>query len=83
MDIKAPIAEKVPRRLSIHGHTRIDNYFWLRERENQKVIDYLTAENEYTKAVMKDTEELQEKLYEEIIGRIKQTDESVPYKKNG
>jgi len=82
-DMKAPIADKDPKELTIHDHTRVDDYFWLRERENQKVIDYLNAENDYTKAVMKDTEELQENLYQEIIGRIKQTDESVPYKKNG
>lgn len=83
IEMKPPIADKDPKELTIHGHTRIDNYFWLKDRDNQKVIDYLTAENEYTGAVMKDTEELQEKLYNEIVGRIKQTDQSVPYKHNG
>ena len=49
--------------LSIHNHTRIDNYYWLNERENPKVIDYLNAENEYTKFIMKHTEDLQEKIF--------------------
>jgi oligopeptidase B len=78
-----PIAEKKPKELTIHGDTRIDNYYWLRERENPEVIAYLEAENTYREAVMKNTEALQEQLYDEIVGRIKQTDESVPYKKNG
>jgi oligopeptidase B len=78
-----PIAEKKPKELTIHNHTRIDNYFWLNERENPEVIDYLKAENEYTKAVMKKTEKFQEALYDEIVGRIKQTDETVPYLDNG
>ncbi|MFC2090209.1 S9 family peptidase [Bacteroidota bacterium] len=78
-----PVAEKKPMELKIHGDTRIDNYFWLRERENTEVIDYLEAENAYREAMMKDTEKFQEELYDEIVGRIKQTDQSVPYKKNG
>lgn len=78
-----PIAEKKPKELTIHGDTRIDNYYWLRERQNPEVIAYLEAENAYREAMMKNTEGLQEKLYNEIVGRIKQTDQSVPYKKNG
>ncbi|MBN2275413.1 MAG: S9 family peptidase [Bacteroidales bacterium] len=78
-----PKAEKIEKTLSLHGHTRIDPYFWLNERENPAVLDYLKKENEYTDFMMKDTKELQEKLYNEIIGRIKQTDMSVPYKDNG
>jgi len=78
-----PIAEKKPHELTIHGDTRIDNYYWLRERENPEVIAYLEAENAYREAVMKGTEKLQEDLYDEIVGRIKQTDQSVPYRKNG
>jgi len=78
-----PVAEKKPHELTIHGDTRVDNYYWLNERENPEVIAYLEAENAYREDVMKKTEDLQEKLYEEIVGRIKQTDESVPYKKNG
>lgn len=78
-----PTAEKIPVELTLHGDTRIDNYFWLRERDNSKVIDYLNAENEYRETMMKHTEKLQKKLFDEIVGRIKQTDESVPYKVNG
>lgn len=82
-EIKPPVAKKIKKELAIHGHTRIDYYYWLNERDNPEVIDYLKAENEYLKAVMKHTEPLQEKLYTEIIGRIKQTDMSVPYKDHG
>ena len=78
-----PVAEKIPHELTTHGYTRIDNYYWLRDRENPSVIEYLEAENEYTKSVLSHTELLQERLYNEIIGRIKQTDESVPYFDNG
>jgi oligopeptidase B len=83
LKMNPPIAEKKPKELTIHGDTRIDNYYWLRERENPEVIAYLEAENAYRESVMKKTETLQEELYEEIVGRIKQTDQSVPYKKNG
>ncbi len=75
-----PVAEIIPQRLEIHGDVRTDNYFWLRERENPKVISYLEAENSYTAQVMAHTEELQNSLFEEIKGRIKQDDSSVPYK---
>ena len=81
--MQAPKAKKIPKEHNIHGDVRIDNYYWLRDRENQEVIDYLNAENEYCKEVLKPTEPLQEKLYEEIVGRIKKDDESVPYKKKG
>ena len=80
---KPPVAEKINKELTAHGQTRIDEYFWLRERENPKVLDYLKAENDYEKAVMKHTEPFQEALYQEIVGRIKQTDMSVPSKDNG
>ncbi|KPK86126.1 MAG: protease 2 [Bacteroides sp. SM23_62_1] len=83
VDMTPPIADKKPKELTIHNDTRIDDYFWLKDRDNPEVIDYLKAENEYTDAIMKDTEKLQEKLYNEIIGRIKQTDESVPYRNRG
>jgi len=78
-----PVAEKIPKELTIHGDIRVDNYYWLKERENPKVIEYLTAENEYRDAVMKHTESFQKKLYDEIVGRIKKTDMSVPYKDSG
>jgi oligopeptidase B len=75
-----PVAKVVPREFEEFGHTRVDNYYWLRERENPEVTAYLEAENAYTKAVMAPTEAFQEKLFEEIKGRIKQTDLSVPYR---
>lgn len=80
---KPPAAEKIKTELTAHGQTRVDFYYWLRERENPKVIDYLKAENEYLKAVMKPTEAFQEALYNEIVARIKQTDMSVPYRSEG
>ncbi len=80
---KPPVAEKIRQELTAHGQTRVDYYYWLRERENPKVIEYLKAENDYLKAVMKPTETLQETLYQEIVGRIKQTDMSVPYRSQG
>jgi oligopeptidase B len=83
-DILAPpVAKKMTKELAIHGDTRIDNYYWMNERENPEVIEYLEAENAYKEAAMKHTESLQEKLFEEIKSKIKQEDESVPYKKNG
>ena len=78
-----PKAKVVPHELAKHGDVRIDNYYWLKDRENQKVIDYLEAENEYTQAMTAHTEKFQKALFKEIKGRIKQTDESVPYLKDG
>ena len=80
--IHPPTAEIAPTRLEKHGHVRIDNYYWLKERDKPQVIDYLKAENEYTDSVMAHTKDLQEKLFSEIKGRIKQTDISVPYKRD-
>ncbi|MFO7933547.1 MAG: hypothetical protein R6U78_05645, partial [Bacteroidales bacterium] len=70
--MEPPIAEKRPRELTIHGHTRIDPYYWLRERGNPEVIAYLEAENAYREAMMKDEEKLREELFEEMVGRIRQ-----------
>ena len=78
-----PIAAKKPKDLTIHGHTRVDEYFWLNDRENPEVIKYLTDENTYTKAIMADTDTFQAKLYKEMRSRIKEDDTSVPYKDNG
>lgn len=78
-----PSAEIKPEELSVHGDVRVDNYYWLRERENPEVIAYLEAENDYAEKVMADTAELQETLFEEIKGRIKPNDESVPVLLNG
>ncbi len=77
----APVAKIKPTELEKHGDVRVDNYYWLRERENPEVIDYLEAENAYTDAMTAHTKELEDALFEEIKGRIQQTDESVPYKK--
>jgi len=79
----APAAKQIEKGLTIHGHTRIDEYYWLRERENPEVIAYLTAENEYKDAVMKHTEAFQERLFTEMVGRIPRVDASVPYKEQG
>ncbi|MBC3759020.1 S9 family peptidase [Hyunsoonleella sp. SJ7] len=81
--IKAPKAKKIPKELSIHGDIRIDNYYWLNDRENNDVINYLKAENAYTKSKMLHTEVFQKQLFEEMKGRIKENDSSVPYKLNG
>jgi oligopeptidase B len=78
-----PVAEKIRKEFQEFGKTRVDNYYWLRDRENPKVVEYLTAENEYLSTMLKPTEALQEKLYREIVGRIKPTDMSVPYRDNG
>src|SRR6056297_1736376 len=82
-DMQPPDARKKPKELTIHGDTRVDNYYWLNQRDNPEVIEYLEAENEYTKALLKPTEDLQNKLFEEMKSRIKEDDSSVPYKKNG
>ncbi len=83
MEIIPPIAERVPKKMEIHGDVRIDDYYWLNERENPKVIDYLNAENAYYNSVTSHTNQFQEDLFEEMKARIKEDDESVPYKKNG
>ena len=81
--IQAPMAKVVPHKLTKHGDVRVDNYYWLKQRENSETIDYLNAENAYTKAMTEHIEDLQKTLFDEIKGRIKQTDESVPYRKEG
>ncbi len=78
---KPPIAAIKPKELTLHGQTRIDNYFWLRERDNPEVLSYLAAENRYTEAMMAPTKPLQEELYNEMVGRIQETDSSAPVKK--
>ena len=90
----APVAEKKDCVLVQHGHERVDPYFWMRltdeqknaetpDEQTQKVLNYLKAENEYTEQVLGHTSDFQDKLYDEIVGRIKQQDESVPYLDNG
>ncbi|MGB3468053.1 MAG: S9 family peptidase [Cyclobacteriaceae bacterium] len=91
---KPPVAARKPFPIITHGHERIDDYFWMRltdeqrdaenrDEQTKEVYDYLNAENEYTKKVMAETEDFQKSLYEEMIGRIQETDESVPYFLNG
>jgi oligopeptidase B len=80
--INPPVADKKPHILELHGDRRIDNYFWMRERDRPEVIAYLEAENAYTEAMMQHTKTLQTRLYEEMLARIKETDLSVPYRKD-
>ena len=75
-----PVATIKPHAQTLHGYTWVDNYYWLRERENPKVIDYLKAENKYTQAMTKHTKRLQKKLYKEMKSRIKENDYKVPVK---
>ncbi len=79
----APIAPQQSKILEIHGDRRTDPYYWLRDRDDSAVIDYLKAENDYTDAVMGHTEALQKKLYDEMLSRIQETDLSVPYRYGG
>ena len=74
-----PKAKKIPKILEIHGDERQDPYFWLKERENPEVIQYLEEENAYAEAVMKDTEDFQQLLFDEMKARYKKDDESLPY----
>ncbi|WP_282073473.1 S9 family peptidase [Polaribacter atrinae] len=93
-DAKAPVAEKQPSKLEKHGDVRIDNYFWMRlsdeqknaidkDAQTQKVVNYLEEENTYYKEVTAYAKPFQEELFEEMKGRIKEDDSSVPYKDNG
>ncbi len=83
MTTQPPTAEKLPKELIEHGNTRIDNYYWLNQREDPKVIAYLEAENKYKDGVMAHLKDVEEDLFQEIKGRIKEKDESVPYLDNG
>src|SRR5262249_31262837 len=78
-----PVAPKFTRTILLNGVTLSDDYYWLRDRPSLEVKAYLEAENAYTRSFMKGTEALQEKLYQEILGRLKETDLTVPYRKNG
>jgi len=80
---KPPVAQTIAHVDTLHGDIRTDNYFWLREKTNPKVLAYLDSENAYTAAAMRHTEPLQDKLYHEMLGRLKETDLSVPYRDNG
>src|SRR6185369_12494136 len=80
VSIKQPVAKKSPKTTTINGDTLVDDYFWMREKNNPEVLAYLEAENAYTDALMKPTEGFQDSLYKEMVGRIKETDVNVPYK---
>ena len=78
-----PIADVLPDTFINFGQQRVDNYYWLKDKNNPKVIDYLTAENVYTDSVMASTKGLQQTIYDEIVGRMKEDDESYPSFKDG
>jgi oligopeptidase B len=78
--LQPPMTEKKTKTTKIHDDTMIDDYFWLREKTNPEVIAHLDAENSYAEAMMKPTAALQDKLYKEMVGHIKETDDSVPYR---
>ncbi|MFD2939028.1 S9 family peptidase [Flavobacterium notoginsengisoli] len=82
-DISAPKAKIIPKTLKKHKESRIDNYFWLNDRENSEVIDYLNQENTYYEGMTSHTKVLKDNLFEEMKGRIKEDDSSVPYFYNG
>lgn len=81
--IPIPLAQKKDKLLSKHGDQRHDPYYWMKDRDNPEVRNYLEAENAYTTSVLQDTEELQEEIYQEIIARINPDDIGVPYELNG
>ncbi len=81
--IPQPKAQKKPHQIITHGITRQDDYFWLNDRDNKEVIDYLNAENNYREKIMEDTKDFQQNLFDEMVGRIKKDDSSVPYKLDG
>jgi oligopeptidase B len=78
LDIVPPVARIIEKVDTVHGDVRVDNYYWLRDRQNPEVIEYLKAENEYTRLKMLHTEDMQSELYKEMLSRIKETDLSVP-----
>src|SRR3979409_2336143 len=81
--LQPPMTEKKTKTTKIHNDTMVDDYFWLREKANPEVIAHLEAENAYAEAAMKPTAALQDKLYKEMVGHIKETDKSVPYQWGG
>jgi oligopeptidase B len=78
---RPPVATRIPHARTIHGHLLTDDYAWLRQKEDPNVLEYLNAENAYTAAVMRSTEPLQQRLYEEMLSHLKQTDQSVPFRR--
>jgi len=82
-EIQPPIAKIIPHELEKHGHVRVDNYYWLNDRENPEVIDYLNKENDFYNQSTAHTKDFQKDLFEEMKARIKEDDSSVPYFYNG
>ena len=82
-NMEVPAAEKKIERLVAHGETRLDPYYWMNQREDPEVIDHLNKENAYREEIMSGTLALQETLFQEIKGRIKEDDRSVPYRMDG
>ena len=82
-EIVPPKAKKIAKKLEFHGDVRVDNYYWMNDREDPEVIDYLNQENAYNKQMTAHTSDFQQRLFEEMKSRIKEDDESVPYKLNG
>ena len=82
-EIQPPIAKIIPHELEKHGHVRVDNYYWLNDRENPEVIDYLNKENDFYQKLTEHTKVFQKELFDEMKARIKEDDESVPYLYNG
>ncbi len=78
-----PVAKRVPKEMAHHGDKRVDDYFWLREKDNPDTTAYLKGENAYTDAVMAPLKDFRESLYKEMLARIKETDQNVPWKKDG
>src|SRR6266581_4943160 len=74
-----PVAQKIPKDVTVHGDKRIDDYFWLRNKGTPEVEQYLRAETAYAEAFMQPTAPLQEKLYGEILSRLQETDSSAPF----
>ncbi|RLD30147.1 MAG: oligopeptidase B [Bacteroidetes bacterium] len=83
MNIIAPKADKIAKNLEMHDDVRVDNYYWLNDRNNEEVIDYLERENDYYNKMTAHTKDFQKDLFEEMKGRIKEDDASVPYFYNG
>jgi oligopeptidase B len=81
--LQPPAAKRVPHKVEMHGETRLDDYFWLKEKSNPEVIKHLEAENAYTAAMSKRLEPLRDKLYKEMLGRIKETDRDAPVREHG
>lgn len=81
--MQPPHAAKLAHQIEIHGDTIVDDYFWLRDRDNPQVMEYLKAENNYTEQVLQPHAELRESLFQELKARVKEDDVSVPVKKDG